>query len=239
MLDSVFITGGSRGIGEAMVRLFAEKGFRVAFTYVNSKENAFKIAEETGAHPVFCDISSQDSVIKAVTEARNKVGAISVLVNNAGISKNMLFCDTTATDWREIQGVNSDGLYYVTSAVLPDMISKKLGRIVNISSVWGVCGASCEVAYSTSKSACIGFTKSLAKELAPSGITVNCIAPGVVDTDMNRCYSKNDMELIISDIPVGRMAEPKEVAELCAFLASENASYITGQVIGINGGFGE
>lgn len=239
MLDSVFITGGSRGIGEAMVRLFAKKGFRVAFTYVRSKEKAFKTAEETGAHPILCDIQSQDSVIKAVAEAEKIIGAISVLVNNAGISKKMLFCDTTAPDWRELQGVNCDGLYYVTYAVLPNMLSNKLGRIINISSVWGVCGASCEVAYSASKAACIGFTKALAKELAPSGITVNCIAPGVVDTDMNKGFSESDTELIISDIPMGRMAEPNEVAELCAFLASEKASYITGQVIGINGGFGE
>lgn len=238
MLDSVFITGGSRGIGEAMVRLFSNSGLRVAFTYMNSKDNAMQLAESMGAHPVFCDVSSPESVKAAVQQAKDKIGDISVLINNAGICLTKLFCDMTPDDWRNVQSVDSDSLYYVTHAVLPMMLRKKVGRIINISSVWGLHGASCEVAYSAAKASCIGFTKALAKELAPSGITVNCIAPGMIDTDMNRGYSEEDMRIILGDIPVGRMASADEVAYLAQFLASEKAAYITGQTIGIDGGFG-
>lgn len=238
MLDSVFITGGSRGIGEAMVRTFAKAGLRVAFTYKNSEGNALKIAKETHAFPIFCDVASAESAATAIAKAKERIGDISVLINNAGICLSALFIDISKTQWQNVQSVNTNSLYNVTSQVLPMMLSKKCGRIINISSVWGVCGASCEVAYSTSKAACIGFTKALAKEVAPSGITVNCIAPGVIDTDMNKGYSKEDMEIIINDIPMGRIASPFEVAKLALFLASKDAGYITGQTIGIDGGFG-
>ena len=238
MLDSVFITGGSRGIGEAMVRLFAEQGFRVAFTYLNSESKALEIASATNAHAIKCDVSSFESVKESVKIAQDKIGDISVLINNAGICQTKLFCDLSESDWKNIQSTNTDGMFYTTNAILPMMLKRKSGRIINISSVWGVYGASCETAYSTSKAACIGLTKSLAKELAPSGITVTASAPGVIDTDMNKGYSEDDMKEILADIPMGRMAQPSEVAQLALFLASKNAEYITGQIIGIDGGFG-
>ena len=238
MLDSVFITGGSRGIGESLVREFSALGFRTVFTYKSSRDKAEKLAGETNSHAVYCDISDEVSVLNAIRTAHSLIGDISILVNNAGISKTGLLSDMSFSQWREVQSVNTDGLFLVTNAVLPYMLKRKCGRIINISSVWGVHGASCEVAYSTSKAACIGFTKALSKELMPSGITVNAIAPGVVDTDMNSHYTEQDMQLILTDIPANRMAAPSEIAHLARFLASKDAEYITGQVIGIDGGFG-
>ena len=238
MLDSVLITGGSRGIGAAMVRLFAASGMRVAFTYKNSKKAAEELAQETKAHAIYCDVADEKSVREAVSKAAECVGDITVLINNAGISMNGLLCDMTTAQWRLIQATNSDSMFYTVKNVLPMMMGKGNGRIINISSVWGVRGAACEAAYSASKSSVIGFTKALAKELALGGITVNAIAPGVIDTDMNGCYSEEEMKIITDDIPMGRIARPEEVAYLARFLASEEAAYITGQVIGIDGGFG-
>ena len=239
MFDTVFITGGSRGIGAAAVREFAAQGKRVAFTYLNSEKKAETLSRETGAFRVRCDVRSYDSVEQAVKEAKAQIGTIEVLINNAGISKSGLLTDMTPEEWSLVQSTNTDGAFYAAKAVLPDMISLQRGRIINVSSVWGVVGASCEAAYSASKAAVIGLTRAMAKEYASGGITVNAIAPGVINTDMNKVYTPAEMNEIIASIPLGRMAEPKEVAQLMSFLASESAGYITGQVIGIDGGFGQ
>lgn len=238
MQNSVFITGGSKGIGAATVREFSRAGKRVAFTYKTSEKEAEALSLETGAHALYCDVADVKSAQEAVSAAQRLIGDISVLVNNAGISKTGLLHDMNYDEWREIMAVNADSLFTVTTQVIPMMIRNRCGRIINISSVWGVCGAACEVAYSASKATCIGFTRALSKELASAGITVNAIAPGMIDTDMNRHYSKSDMQLILDDIPSGRIGTPNEVAQLALFLSSDAASYITGQVIGIDGGFG-
>lgn len=239
MFDTVFITGGSRGIGAAAVREFAAQGKRVAFMYLNSEKKAEALSRETGAFRVRCDVRSYDSVEQAVKEAKAQIGTIEVLINNAGISKSGLLTDMTPEEWSLVQSTNTDGAFYAAKAVLPDMISLQRGRIINVSSVWGVVGASCEAAYSASKAAVIGLTRAMAKEYASGGITVNAIAPGVINTDMNKVYTPAEMDEIIASIPLGRMAEPREVAQLMSFLASESAGYITGQVIGIDGGFGQ
>ena len=239
MLDSVFITGGSRGIGAALVREFAGAGCRVAFTYKNSEKAAQELAKETGAYAIYCDVSDEDSVKAAIKKAYDVMGDITVLINNAGISHHGLIIDMTADEWRKILAANTDGMFYVTREVLPMMIKRGGGRIVNISSVWGVRGAANEAAYSTSKAAILGFTRSLAKEYSGASITVNAVAPGVIDTDMNRCFSDEERAQIIDDIPLGRMGTVSEVAKLVRFLCSEDAGYITGQVIGIDGGFGD
>ena len=239
MFDTVLITGGSRGIGEAAVREFTRCGKRVAFTYFKSKEKALSLSEETGAYAVYCDVKDPFSVREAVKSAKAQIGDIEVLINNAGISRHGLLLDINAPEWREIFSTNTDSVFYMTQAVLPDMISMRRGRVINVSSVWGTVGASCEAAYSASKSALHGLTRSLAKEYASCGITFNAIAPGVIDTDMNKAYSQEEKEEMIASIPLGRMAQPCEVAYLMLFLASESAAYITGQTIGIDGGFGQ
>ena len=169
--------------------------------------------------------------------AEKSIGNIDILINNAAISSFSLFTDITLEDWNEIFSTNVTAAFLYSKAALRGMINKKCGRIINVSSVWGLTGASCEVHYSATKSALIGMTKALAKELAPSGITVNAIAPGVIDTDMNKNISREDMEALLEEIPLGRIANPKEVAEAALFLASERASYITGEVINVSGGF--
>ena len=239
MLDSVFITGGSRGIGAALIREFAGAGCRVAFTYKNSEKAAQELSEETGAYPIYCDVADEGSVKAAIKKAHDVTGDIDVLINNAGISFHGLIIDMTADDWRRVLAANTDGIVFVTREVLPMMIIKGGGRIVNISSVWGVRGAANEAAYSTSKAAILGFTRSLAKEYSGANITVNAVAPGVIDTDMNRCFSDEERAQIIDDIPLGRMGTVSEVAKLVRFLCSEDAGYITGQVIGIDGGFSD
>lgn len=237
MLDRIFVTGGSRGIGSAIVRLFSDSGCQVVFTYKNSQEQAQKLAQETGAFALYCDVADEESVVSALSRGKQLIGDIDVLINNAGISKFGLLCDMTASDWHHVQTTNVDGMFHTIKHAQSMLRSGGAGRIINISSVWGVYGAACEAAYSASKAAVIGLTRAMAKELSMCNITVNAVAPGVINTDMNRCYSPEDMELILQDIPMGRIAEPEEVAHLVKFLASSEAGYITGQVIGIDGGF--
>lgn len=237
-LNTVIITGGSRGIGAEMVKTFAKQGFRVAFTYLNSHEQAQTLSKEYDAYAIRADISDFHQTKAALDCAKKHLNGADILINNAGIAQSKLFCDISECDFKNMLNVNINGVFYATQAVLPDMISKKRGRIINISSVWGVCGASMETHYSASKAAVIGFTKALAKEVAPSQITVNCIAPGVIDTDMNNCYSDSEKQSLCEQIPLCRMGSASDVAMLALFLASQNASYITGQVIGVDGGFG-
>lgn len=237
MLDSVFITGGSRGIGAEAVRLFSSRGYRVSFTYNSSAAQARDLSLETGAYAFHADIRSAFQLEAAIHNAKEHMGGIDILVNNAGISQIKLFSDITREDWDDMLAVNLTSVYTSVHAVLPDMIRKNSGRIINVSSVWGVHGASCEVHYSASKAAVIGLTKALAQELALSDITVNCIAPGAIDTDMNRGFSEHERAEIISEIPAGRMGTPYEVANLIAFLASKEAQGINGQIITIDGGY--
>lgn len=235
-MRNVVITGGTRGIGEACAKAFIENGDRVFVIYEKSAERADKLKNELGVLPVQCDVSKKEDVIRAVEEIHKVASYIDVLINNAGISQIKLFSDITESELTRMFGVNMFGTFFMTQELLPDMIHKKYGKIINISSMWGEVGASCEVHYSASKSAVIGFTKALAKELAPSGISVNCITPGVIETEMNEQLTPEDKEALVDEIPLSRMGKPSEVAKLAVFLASADSDYITGQVIGISGG---
>lgn len=233
-MKTILITGGSRGIGEAIVRLAAGK-YKVAFTYNTNEAKAKALAEEVGATAYPCDVSSSASVREMIANVVKDFGSIDLLVNNAGIAEDKLFQDITDEDWRRMMGVNLDGTFFVTRAVVPMMISKGYGRIVNVASMWGTDGASMETHYSASKAGVIGLTKALAQELAPSHITVNAVAPGAVDTDMMKVYTKEELDDFIKEIPFGRLCSPKEVAEAVMFLLS--ADYITGEVLSIRGGY--
>lgn len=237
-LRTVLVTGGSRGIGEAVVRRLAGK-CNVAFTYNASSERARALEEELayfgGVYAVKCDVSNSKKVCEAVADVKKRFSSIDGLVNCAGISQQKLFTDLTDEDWRRVFSVNCDGAFYMSRAVLPDMIAKKKGAIVNVSSIWGETGASMETAYSASKAALIGLTKALAKETAPSGVTVNAVSPGAVDTDMLKCYSETELCELCGEIPMGRLAAADEIAESIVFLLDQ--SYITGQVLPINGGW--
>ena len=242
MNKTVLITGASRGIGRACAKLFAERGYNVVVNYNSSKAAAESLKEELAADGcgVICvkaDVSKSGEVSAMVNTAIDTFGGINVLINNAGIAHFGLLTDVDDKKWNEIISTNLGGAFYCARAVLPGMIGKKNGRIINISSVWGICGASCETAYSASKAGIIGLTKALAKEVAPSGITVNCIAPGVINTDMNSNLTQNDVQALCDETPLGRLGEPEEIAALALFLAEKTGDFITGQVISPNGGF--
>ena len=236
-MKSVLIVGGSRGIGAEMVRAFSSVGAHVAFTYASSHEAAQALAAECGAHAICADARDERASISAVEEASRIGGAPDVLICNAAISSFSLLTDLTYQAWRDTMAVNLDSAFLYAKAVLPAMIREKYGRIITISSMWGQTGASCEVHYSASKAGLIGFTRALAKEVAPSGITVNCIAPGVIDTDMNRMLTADERAALCAETPLGRFGTPEEIASAALFLASEEAAFITGQVLGVNGGF--
>jgi 3-oxoacyl-[acyl-carrier protein] reductase len=235
------ITGASRGIGAAATEIFARSGYSVTIFYRSSADKADDLVvrllqEGCDAIAVQVDIRDYYAVRAAVHKANLQFGAVDVLVSNAGIASQKLFTDVTPDEFREMMDTHVTGLYNIVEAVLPGMISRKTGSIVTVSSIWGITGASCEVAYSTAKAAVIGFTKALAKEVGPSNIRVNCVAPGVVDTDMNRGLSAEDMEMLCEETPLERIGTPEEIAETILFLASPKASFITGQVISPNGG---
>lgn len=236
-MKTVLITGGSRGIGKAMVKAFSENGYSVAFTYKNSKEEAERLAAECSALAIRADSESQEEIEAAVKRVNESLGGVDILVNNAGISAFSLFTDISLEEWNRVFRVNVTSAFLYTKACLPYMLSKKCGRIINVASIWGVSGSSCEVHYSASKAALIGMTKALAKELGPSSITVNAIAPGLIDTDMNKCLSEEDVSAFCEDTPISRMGLPKEVAAAALFFASDGAAFITGDVMNVNGGY--
>lgn len=242
-MKTVLVTGGSRGIGKAIVYAFANAGYNVILNYNQSEQSAKNIVEDLkdckGVVEMFkADVSRREEVDAMIEYVNKEFGGIDVVVNNAGISHVGLFDETTEEEMRRVLDVNLMGVFNVTQSALKEcMLAKKDGSIINISSIWGIAGASCEVAYSASKAGVIGLTKGLAKELAPSNITVNAIAPGAIATDMiYKEYSEEEIELIEKEIPIGRLGTPIEIANLVLYLASDNARYITGQVISPNGG---
>lgn len=234
-MSVVLITGGTGAIGEALVKEFSESD-DVVFTYNSAEEKAAELEKKYHASALKMDISDSKSVKTAIKRVSDEFRRIDILVNNAGVALIKPFLDTNEDDWLKIIDCDLNGCYRVTRATAEVMLSRKSGAIVNISSVWGVHGASCEVAYSAAKAGMIGFTKALAKELAPSGITVNAIAPGVIDSPMNNdMLSDEELKQLCYDTPVGRLGQPAEVAKAVRALA-ENA-FITGQVLGVDGGF--
>lgn len=242
MNKTVLITGASRGIGKATAVSFAQNGYNIAVNYNKSYEAADMLCSELKQYGVkakayHADVSCKSAVNEMIRSIETDLDRITVLVNNAGIAEQALFSDITEEMWDRMFNVNVKGAYNCTQAVLPHMIHNKFGRIINISSMWGISGASCEVHYSASKAALIGFTKALAKETGLSGITVNCIAPGVISTDMNAHLSEEIINELKNETPMGKIGTPEEVAEAILFLASDKSGFITGQVLSVDGGF--
>lgn len=237
-----FITGGSRGIGRAVARRLAAEGCAVAIDYLQARDQAEALVRELTAQgvpalAVQADVSDRAAITAAVRRAEEALGPISLLVNNAGIAQQHQFQDITEDFWHRLFAVNVDGAFHTIQAVLPRMLHEKDGSIVNISSIWGQRGASCETAYSATKAALIGLTRSLAMELAPSHIRVNCVAPGVIRTDMVEVLGPDTLSALAEQTPLGRLGSPEEVAAAVAFLAGEGAAFITGQVVTADGGF--
>ena len=241
MAKTVLITGASRGIGRAAAIAFAHAGWRVGIGYHKSEREAHTLEAEltaagADAMAFLADVSDRTQVLRMVKQVEERFGRIDVLICNAGIARQQLFTDVTEAQWREMLGVTLDGAFHCVQAVLPDMIRRKDGCILLVSSIWGMVGASCEVAYSTAKAGLIGMTKALAKELGPSHIRVNCVAPGVIDTDMNIQLTEDARQALTEETPLGRIGTPEDVAQALLFLAGENAAFITGQVLSPNGG---
>lgn len=229
----IVITGGSRGIGAAVVRRFAENGDRVWFLYEKNDEAAERVARETGAQALRCDVADESQVAAAFAQ----IPQVDVLVNNAGIADYDPINWVEPARFRRILDVNVTGAYLCIRAALPSMLRRQQGAIVNTASMWGLVGASCEAAYSASKAAVIGLTKALAKELGPSGIRVNAVAPGVIVTDMVNNVSPETLEVLRQDTPLEKLGAPEQVADAIFYLASDQASFITGEVLNVSGGF--
>lgn len=237
-MKTVLITGGARGIGKAISEKFAKNGYNVIVNYSKSEEAAYTLSQEYPNIKIFkADISNKKDVKNMIEFAQNEFKGIDILINNAGISSSGLLQDLSEEELNRIFAVNVNGSIFCAQEVLPNMISKKHGKIINISSVWGMVGASNEVAYSASKAAIIGFTKALAKEVGPSNIHVNCVAPGIIMTDMVSDYTVEEFDEIRSNIPLDRIGSTEDIANIVYFLASDDANYITGQVISPNGGW--
>ena len=237
-MRTVVITGGSRGIGAAAVEAFAGAGYQVVFSWRSSQEKALALEKKYPGQvlAVRADVADRAQVEGLFQAARDRFGPAEILICNAGIAQVGLFTDTTQEQWQRILDVDLTGAFHCCQAALPDMIRAKWGRILLVSSMWGQTGGSCEVAYSAAKAGLIGLGKALAKEEGPSGITVNIVAPGVIDTDMMAGFSLEDKEALAQETPVGRLGTPAEIAHALLFLAGEESGYITGQVLAPNGG---
>lgn len=244
MNKNVFITGGTRGIGKATVELFASKGFNVAFTYINSQNIAKQMEKELSIkypNSIFqsfkANVASYEEMQDIAKKILSTFGKIDVIVANAGISKIAPFIDLTEQDYDEMLGINLKGVFNTIKPFLPAMIEQKNGKLVIVSSIWGLNGSSCESLYCASKAGQIGLMKSLAKELGPSNINVNCVCPGLIDTDMNSELSEEDKQQIIEETPMNRIGTPSDVASAIYFLSSDNATFITGQTLTVDGGW--
>lgn len=240
-MKTVLITGASRGIGAQTARRFAAEGYSVAVHYNASETAALALVEElrqagAQAHAFRADVTRSEQVETMISAVPERLGGLDVLVCNAGIAWQGLLTDMTDETWRRIFAVNVDGVFHCCRAAIPHFVRRKAGRIITVSSMWGVTGASCEAAYSAAKAAVIGLTRALAKELGPSGITVNCVAPGVIATDMLAGLDGAALETLREETPLGRLGTPADVAGCIAFLASGEAAFLTGQVLGPNGG---
>ena len=242
MKKVALITGASRGIGRAEAIKLAHCGYAVCINYIERRDKAEELVQQLEASgcEAMCwqaDVADRRAVREMVEAVKKRFGNITLLVNNAGIAKQCLFQDITDEYWRRIFDVNLNGTFNTIQEVLPDMLHAHEGCIINTASIWGEHGASCEVAYSTTKHAIVGLTRSLAQELAPSNIRVNCVAPGVIDTDMVQVLGEETLHMLAEETPAGRLGKPEDIAALTAFLASEEAAFITGQVITSDGGF--
>lgn len=236
----VIVTGGSRGIGKEIVEELSKEGYKVILNYNKSEKNALDIKESLEKENIYIDIfkadvSKREEVKKLINFTINKYGKIDILINNAGIDQVKLFTDITDEDWQNMMNTNLTSVFYTTQETVKYMINKKNGCIINISSIWGLIGASCESHYAISKAGIDAMTKSLAKELGPSNIRINSIAPGIIDTDMNKNLSKEDIKNIEEEIPLGRIGRTQDIAKCIKWLIKDE--YTTGQIISINGGW--
>ncbi len=234
---NIIISGGTRGIGKALVERFTRDGRNVVFFYRSRQDLAAELSRSTGAIGIRADLSVPREATDAMMQAVKALGGLDVLINNAGISQIKLFTELSDEDWHSMLNTNLSSAFYLSRAAAREMVKNHNGRILNIGSMWGKIGASCEVPYSAAKAGLRGMTMALAKELAPSGITVNCIEPGVIVTEMNAFLEEETLSALREETPMGRLGRPEEVAALAAFLASDEAAFITGQCIGIDGGF--
>ena len=240
-MKTAVITGASGDIGREIATAFAKNGYNIAALYNSDQQSIDSLICDlnklnVSAKSYQADISDEDEVKNVAKQLLSDFGSVSVIVNNAGISLTGLVTDFTTADFDKCFGVNVKGMFMLNNALLPSLINQKRGAIINISSIWGEAGASCEVLYSASKAAVIGYTKALAKELGPSNIRVNAVTPGFIDTKMNNEYSQDDINMFVEDVPLNRIGTPDDVAKAVLFLADENG-YITGQIIGVNGGY--
>ena len=237
-MKTAVITGASRGIGAAAARAFSKAGYNVVINYNKSEKEAFALCKELeNAVTVKADVSTEEGASLLISEAARVFGGVDVLVNNAGEALCKMVADTSLSEWKRLFAVNVESTFLCSKFASEYMVRQKCGRIINVSSMWGVKGASVEAAYSASKAAVIGFTKALARELGPSGITVNAVAPGVIDTDMNAHLSDADKRALCDETPLCRIGTPEEVAAAILWLASDEASFVTAQVLGVDGGF--
>ena len=241
MRKTALITGASRGIGRATAELLAEKGYRLILNYYRADSRAEELADRlraAGAEVLACraDVADKTQVATMLTQAEKAFGPVGLLVSNAGVASQRLFTELSAEEWERMMAVHVNGAFHCIQGVLPGMIREKQGKILLISSMWGQVGASCEVHYSAAKAAVIGLTKALAKEAGPSGIRVNCIAPGVIQTEMNGHLSPEVLEELREETPLETLGAPEDVAKAALFLCSPESSFITGQVLGVNGG---
>jgi 3-oxoacyl-[acyl-carrier protein] reductase len=241
-MPTVIVTGASRGIGRAIATLFAQNHFKVLLNYHTSREQALEVSGKLQAQgyavtPFQADISVAAQVTAMVDYCQDHFGPADLLINNAGIAQTTLFTETSESEWDRIVAVNLKGVFLCSQAVLKQMLPRKQGKIINIASIWGLVGSSCEVAYSAAKAGVVGLTKALAKELGPSNIQVNCLAPGVVATEMLSGYTPAELQDLRDRTPLGRLGTPADIAAWAFFLASPAADFLTGQVISPNGGF--